>query len=57
MLTEIDYKNILVFLARIQLSGQEASTFVELAAKLKVLSEGKPSEAAEPTQPTQNGTE
>ena len=35
MLNETDIKNVLVFLSRVQLTGNEAPTFMELVAKLQ----------------------
>lgn len=41
MLTETDIHNLLVFLERIQLTGSEAVTFVQLVEKIKQLKSAK----------------
>jgi len=41
MLNDVDIKNLLIFLSRVSLTGQEAPTFTELAAKLQKMSEPK----------------
>ena len=39
MLDKKDYKNLGVFLSRVELKGNEAPVFVELCAKLKAMEE------------------
>lgn len=39
-LTETDIHNLLVFLKRVQLTGEEAITYVELLQKIQALNKG-----------------
>lgn len=39
MLNDVDIKNLLIFLSRVSLTGQEAPTFTELVAKIQKMSE------------------
>lgn len=40
-LTKTDIHNLLVFLKRVQLTGEEAITYVELLQKIQALNEGE----------------
>ena len=44
-LTATDIHNLLVFLDRVQLTGKEAVTFVQLLSKLQEISEGDEADA------------
>lgn len=41
LLTKTDIHNLLVFLKRVQLTGEEAITYVELLQKIQALNEGE----------------
>lgn len=41
MLNDVDVKNLLIFLSRVNLTGQEAPTLTELVTKLQKMSEPK----------------
>lgn len=45
MLTKEDIHNLLVFLSRVQLTGNEAETFVSLCLKLKAMEKGEKEES------------